>query len=121
MAKKKRRIKEEPVETYEFTPTDFDEREFILKELFGTKVFFIVIMFAIPCAIIWALIYGADPAFWPAGLLICIAVAASFKRILPIFRINVEMIDSKMMFANYAMFLILALGVTILLINAPFL
>ncbi len=121
MAKKKRRIKEEPVETYEFTPTDFDERDFILKELFGTKVFFIAIMFALPCAIIWALIYGADSAFWPAGLLICIAVAASFKKIMPIFRINVDMIDSKMMFGNYALFMLLTLGVTILLINAPFL
>ncbi len=120
MAKKKRRIKEEPAETYEFKPADFHEREFILRELFGTKVFFVAILLAIPCAIAWALIYGANSAYWSIGLLICIAVAVGFKKILTLFRINPDMLDSKMMFANYAVFLLLSLGVTILLINAPF-
>ena len=31
MAKKKRRLVEEPKEEYEFTPTEFNERELILK------------------------------------------------------------------------------------------
>jgi hypothetical protein len=40
--------------------------------------------------------------------------------LLALFKVRVEMIDGKSMLANYAMYFLLALGITILLINAPF-
>ncbi len=120
MAKKKRRIKEEPEETYEFTPTEFDEKEFILKELFNTKVFFVVILLSMLSGVMWAFTYTLGTHMWPVGLLVCILLIVFMKRLLALFKVRVEMIDGKSMVANYAMYFLLALGITILLINAPF-
>ena len=56
MAKKKRRIVEEPEEEYEFTPTEFNEREFILKDIYGTKVFAVAMILGLIVGIIGAVI-----------------------------------------------------------------
>ncbi|MDN5357407.1 MAG: hypothetical protein AB7D42_04245 [Candidatus Methanomethylophilaceae archaeon] len=120
MAKKKRRIKEEPEETYEFAPTEFDEKEFILKELFNTKVFFAVIFLALLSGIIWSLTYTLGQNMWLVGLLVCVLLIVFMKKLLALFKVRVDMIDSKSMIANYAMYFLLALGITILLINPPF-
>ncbi|HKM09574.1 MAG TPA: hypothetical protein VJX93_03675 [Candidatus Methanomethylophilaceae archaeon] len=123
MAKKKRRIKEEPKETYEFTPTKFDEREFILKELFDTKIFFVVITLSLFSGILWALFYRMDILgghSWVIGFLLVILMLAGLKKILAFFRVRVDMIQAKTMIGNYIMFFLLATGVAILLINAPF-
>ena len=47
MAKKRRLIVEEPEESYEFTPTEFNEREFILKDIYGTKICLVVLVFGV--------------------------------------------------------------------------
>ena len=120
MAKKKRRIKEEPKETYEFTPAEFDEREFILKELFNTKLFFFAIALAILSGMVWAFVYTLGENAWILGLIICILVMAGMKKILGLLGVKVEMIQGKAMIGNYVMFFLLATGVAILLINAPF-
>jgi len=120
MAKKRRRIKEEPEETYEFTPTEFDEKEFILKELFNTKVFFAVILLALLSGIVWSFTYTLGESMWLAGLLICMLIIVFMKKLLAVLKVRVEMIDGKSMIANYAMYFLLALGITILLINPPF-
>lgn len=123
MAKKKRRIKEEPKETYEFTPTDFNEREFILKELFDTKIFFVVIALGLVSGILWALFYRLEALgsySWIIGFIIVVLILAGLKNILAFFKVRVEMIQSKTMIGNYVMYLLLATGVAILLINAPF-
>ena len=52
MAKKKRRIVEEPEEEYEFTPTEFNEREFILKDIYGTKVFAVAMILGLIVGIV---------------------------------------------------------------------
>lgn len=121
MAKKKRRIREGPKESYEFTPAEFDEREFILKELFETKVFFIVILFGVLAGVQWALFYRLGNYMWIVGLLVCILLISQMKKILEILGIRVEMMQGKSMAGNYVMFMLLATGVSILLINAPFL
>lgn len=121
MAKKKRRIKEEPEETYEFNPTEFDEREFILKELFNTKIFFIAIVLAFLSGVIWAFTYSLGEQMWLVGLLICILIIVFMKKMLALLGVRVDMIDGKSMLANYVMYFLLALGITILLVNPPFL
>ncbi|HKM14112.1 MAG TPA: hypothetical protein VJY42_04280 [Candidatus Methanomethylophilaceae archaeon] len=120
MAKKKRRIKEEPKETYEFTPAEFDEREFILKELFNTKLFFVAITLAILSGMVWAFVFTLGEHTWIIGLLFCILIMAGMKKIIGLLGIKVEMIQGKAMIANYIMFFLLATGIAILLINAPF-
>ncbi len=120
MAKKKRRIKEEPKETYEFTPAEFDEREFILKELFNTKLFFFAIILGIMAGMAWAFVYTLGEFTWVIGLIICVLIMAGMKKIMSLFGIKVEMIQGKTMIGNYLMFFLLATGIAILLINAPF-
>ena len=59
MAKKKRRIVEEPEEEYEFTPTEFNEREFILKDIYGSKVVGVAMALGLLVGILGAIIINA--------------------------------------------------------------
>ncbi len=120
MAKKKRRIVEEPEEEYSFTPTEFNEREFILKDLYMTKVFMVVAVLAIIVGIVGAVICNANMSLWWLATLISFAVCALLTRILGLLKFRVDMLETKSMLGNYLLFLMLALGICILLINPPF-
>ena len=120
MAKKKRRIVEEPEEEYNFTPTEFNEREFILKDLYMTKVFMVVAVLAIIVGIVGAVICNANMSLWWLATLISFAVCALLTRILGLLKFRVDMLETKSMLGNYLLFLMLALGICILLINPPF-
>lgn len=123
MAKKKRRVSEgvELIEDeYEFTPEEFDEREFILKDIYGTKVLFIVTIMAFIVGILAALIYSWDSSYWFLGMLLSFGTVLSMKKILMAVGLRVDLLDSKSMVGNYLIFLIFALGICIVFINAPF-
>ena len=119
MAKKKRRIVEEPQEEYEFTPTEFNEREFILKDIYMTKVFMVVTVFAIVVGIIGAIICNHTGMWWLATI-ISFAVCAGLTKILGLLKFKVDMLETKSMLGNYLLFLMLALGICILFSNEPF-
>ena len=119
MAKKKRRIVEEPQEEYEFTPTEFNEREFILKDIYMTKVFMVVTVFAIVVGIIGAIICNHTGMWWLATI-ISFAVCAGLTKILGLLKFRVGMLETKSMLGNYLLFLMLALGICILFSNEPF-
>ncbi len=119
MAKKKRRIVEEPQEEYEFTPTEFNEREFILKDIYMTKVFMVVTVFAIVVGIIGAIICNHTGMWWLATI-ISFAVCAGLTKILGLLKFRVDMLETKSMLGNYLLFLMLALGICILFSNEPF-
>ena len=59
MAKKRRLIKEEPEEEYTFNPSDFDEREFLLKGIYSTKVLILAIILAIAVGFLAAVIWNS--------------------------------------------------------------
>lgn len=120
MAKKKRRIVEQPEEEYEFIPTEFNEREFILKDVYMTKVFTLVMALALIIGVLSAFIYNYSPSNWYIGMAISFIVAMMMGRILKLFKFRVDMLDIKSMMANYILFLVLALGICILFINDPF-
>jgi len=120
MAKKKRRIVEEPEEEYNFTPTEFNEREFILKDLYMTKVFLVVAVLAIIVGVIGAVICNADRSLWWLATIISFAVCALLTKILGALKFRVDMLETKSMLGNYLLFLMLALGICILFINEPF-
>ncbi len=124
MAKKKRRVSEgvELIEDeYEFTPEEFDEREFILKDIYGTKVLFIITIMAFIVGILAALIYSWDSTYWFLGMLLSFGTVLSMKKILMAVGLRVDLLESKSMIGNYLIFLIFALGICIVFINAPFL
>lgn len=117
MAKKRRRA-EAKTEEYEFVPPDFDEREFILKDLYGTKVLLVVSVLAITVGIAASFI---DKAWeWYGGLLLMILAIVGMKEFLKLLRFDVEMVETKVMIGNYVLSLFLSLGIWILLINPPF-
>lgn len=121
MAKKKRRLVEEPQEEYEFTPTEFNEREFILKDIYMTKVFIVVAVLAIVVGIIGAAICHVNQDYgWIIATVISFVVCGLLTKILGALRFRVDMLETKSMLGNYLLFLMLALGICILFINPPF-
>lgn len=122
MAKKKRRIVEEPEAEYEFTPTEFNEREFILKDIYGTKVFLVTIVIGLLVGILGAAIcaFWSSRYAWAVVTILAFVVLGMMKKILELLGFRPEMLDMKTMLGNYFMYLALSLGVGILLVNPPF-
>jgi len=121
MAKKKRRIIEEEEEEYEFVPAEFDEREFILKDIYGTKVLFVITALAIIVGIVGSLLSRfVDGYGWIAATVVSFAIVLLMKKLLMTMGFRVDLLDMKTMLVNYLLFLMLALGVCIIFVNAPF-
>ena len=120
MAKKKRRIVEEKEEEYEFIPSEFDEREFILKDIYETKVLFIITIFAIIIGIVGSLLYRIDNG-WIVATVLAFVMVIVMKKLLMIIGIRADLIAMRSLLIDYLLFLVLAFGVCVLLINAPFL
>ncbi len=120
MAKKKRRIIEQPEEEYEFTPTEFNEREFILKDIYMTKIFLVVMVLGVIVGVVGAVITDLFDMGWVVATLIAFAVCIGLNKILALMKFRMDMVETKSMLGNYLLFLCLALGICILLINEPF-
>ena len=120
MAKKRRRTTEKAEETYEFVPPEFDEKEFLLKDLYGTKVFMVVLLLAVIVGILASCIQKFANDFWWLGLLLIILAMISFKQLLSLLKFRAELVEQKTLIGNYIMFLFLSLGIWILLLNPPF-
>lgn len=123
MAKKRRLIKEEPEEEYQFTPTDFDEREFLLKGIYSTKVLILGIVLAIIMGFVTARIAIALDMNTVAAFvdtLLVFFVCAIMKKLFVAMHIRADLLETKTMLGVYFIYLCLALGMCILFINAPF-
>ena len=122
MAKKRRIIeKKAQEEEYEFVPPEFDEEEFIRKDLYGTKVLLVVVVFA---AVIGVLCSCVQKSFADAGLALGLLLlffgVAAIKPFLKLVRFDPDLLERKTMVGNYILYLLLGLGVWILLVNPPF-
>ena len=123
MAKKRRLIKEEPEEEYQFTPTDFDEREFLLKGIYSTKVLLLGILLAIIIGFATARIsiaLGMNTVAAVVDTLLVFFVCAIMKKLFVAMHIRADLLETKTMLGVYFIYLCLALGTCILFINAPF-
>ena len=122
MAKKRRIIeKKAQEEDYEFVPPEFDEEEFIRKDLYGTRVLFVVVAFAVIIGILCSCVQKAftDIGLYLGLLLLFLGVAA-IKPFLQLVRFDPELLERKTMVGNYILYLLLGLGIWILLVNPPF-
>ena len=121
MAKKRRIIEKKAQEEYEFVPPEFDEEEFIRKDLYGTRVLFVVVAFAVIIGILCSCVQKAftDAGLFLALLLLFLGVAA-IKPLLKLVRFDPELLERKTMVGNYILYLLLGLGIWILLVNPPF-
>ena len=123
MAKKRRRNDAEPEDEYEFTPPEFDEKEFLLKDLYGTKVFFVVTILAIIIGVLAACIDIAIGDKWigfGVGFALLILTLVAFKQLMTLLGFRADLMDQKMLISNYILFIMLALGVWIVVLNPPF-
>ncbi len=121
MAKKKRRIIEEPEEEYEFTPTEFNEREFILKETYSSRIFFLSMGMAVIIGIIGAIIIKVAPmesnGFYLSSIIATIISFAGLfliRKIAGALGLHPELIEIKSMAGTYLMYLAMALAVCII-------
>lgn len=122
MAKKRRIIEKEAQEEYEFVPPEFDEEEFIRKDLYGTKVLLIVACFSIVIGVLCSclqLSFSDKTGLWLGLLLLFLGIAA-IKPLLRLIRFDPELLERKSMVGNYILYLLLGLGIWILMINPPF-
>lgn len=121
MAKKKRRVSAKQEEEYEFVPPEFDEKEFILEDLYGTRVLLMVFALAAVIGIVAGCLHHFVNYGQYLGAAILILAAIGLKEFLKLVKVNVDLLEAKSMLGNYAMFIFLALGIWILTINPPFL
>lgn len=121
MAKKKRRILEEPEEEYEFTPTEFNEREFILKEIYISRIFAVSMVLAVVIGIIDAILIKTWPmesgGYYlmsiPATILAFVGIFL-IKKISSVIGLHPELIEVKSLAGTYLMYLAMALGICII-------
>lgn len=118
---RKRRVYKKPVEEeeYEFTPPEFDELEFIHKDLYTARILFVVTVLAFVIGIFASFLHKAT-GMWYVGALLLFLTVAAMKQFLTLLRFEPDLLEGKTMVGNYALFLLLSLGIWILLINPPF-
>ena len=122
MAKKRRIIeKKAQEEEYEFVPPEFDEEEFIRKDLYGTKIIFVVAAFAIIIGILCSCVQKAfaDTGLW-LGLALMFLGVAAINPLLRLLRFDPELLERRTIVGNALFYLLLTLGIWILLVNPPF-
>jgi hypothetical protein len=117
MAQKKRKEEEKKEPQYEFVPPDFDEKDFLEKDIVGTKITMLTF--------VWGLIFGVlagvtNPISPLVGLLLLFVGLYLLKFFYRVFRIKIADIDKKGWAGNIIMFSFLFLGTWIMLLNPPF-
>jgi hypothetical protein len=115
----KKGVPQQKEETYEFVPTEFDERTHIKKEITGTKV---TLIFALTSLIVGfaagCLHTLTDSAIW--GVVVVVVVFAGMTQFLKLIGIDTTKIKAGSMLGNYITSIFLILCVWTLMINPPF-
>lgn len=127
MAKKRRVVAETKEPEYEFVPPDFDEREFILKDIYGTKITLAVCVIAVIFGVACSFIYKSIDT-WVPGVVFMFAGLFVMRYILKLVHLDPDMLSaakdggtgSKSMLGNYFVYLFLCIAIWTLLINPPF-
>ncbi|HEY3420354.1 MAG TPA: hypothetical protein VGK23_07365 [Methanomassiliicoccales archaeon] len=117
MAQKKRKVEEKKEPQYEFVPPDFDEKDFLEKDIRATKITLL--------SFLWGIIFGVAAGLTNSisplvGLLLLFVGIYLLKYFYQLFKIDVKEIDKKGWLGNIVMFSFLFLGTWILILNPPF-
>jgi hypothetical protein len=115
--KEPQKSQEKKEEKFEWTPPDFDERDFLTKDMKGTKVLLVTALFSFIAGIVAFLLTDTS---WFLGMAVIIGTIIALRYIYPIFKIDVKAIEKKAWAGNIAMCFLLALGIWIVLMNPPF-
>lgn len=117
MAKKRKKEEQEVEQKYEFVPPDFDEKGFLENDIKGTKALMISSIIGIIAGIIAYFLTGVSIYL---GFIIVVVCAVALRYIYPFFKIDFAKLEKKTIAGNYVLLFLLALGIWIILLNAPF-
>jgi hypothetical protein len=117
MARKKRKD-EELEEKYEWVPPQFDEKAFLKKDIVGTKALMYTALVAVVFGALSAVV--GDLLGTLVGFVTYFAGVVFLNYSFKYARIRTEDVDKKTTIGNIALYMLLALGFWILLINPPF-
>jgi hypothetical protein len=119
MAKKRKKDKKED-EDYEFTPPEFDEKEFLKKEIKDTKTSLVTIILAVVFGILAGGLAAISRSMVLPSLLIGLAGVVGLKYIYPLLKIDVSHFQKKNWLGSIGTFFFTFLAIFVLLINVPF-
>ncbi len=119
MAKKRKRDNE-PKEEYEFTPPEFDEKEFLRKELRDTRTVFLTVGYAALFGMLAFVLSLISEDLVIAGLGLLFGGLISLKYVYPLLKVKMEEFQKKNWAGNIAWFFLTFLAVWVLLMNFPF-
>ena len=114
MAKKRHKAEEKVV----FKKPDFDEKEYMRKELLNAKVGIITFFYAIPFGVVSWQLTLADLSIF--GFLVVIMGILSLRYVYPYLGVDVEKFEKKTWFGNGAVLVFTWLSIWVLLLNPPF-
>lgn len=114
MAKKRHRVEEKVV----FKKPDFDEKEYMRKELLNAKVGIITFFYALPYGVVSWQLTLADLSI--LGFLAVIVGILSLRFVYPYFGVDVEDFEKKTWVGNGAVLVFTWLSIWVLLLNPPF-
>lgn len=119
MAKKRKKEREEK-EEYEFRPPDFDEKEFLKKEISDTRTAVLTIVYASTFGIIAGLITIASPGLAGVAFIVGIAGMVTIKYAYPFMKVDTSTFQKKNWLGNLGAYFFTFLAVWVLLLNMPF-
>ncbi|MGD9962774.1 MAG: hypothetical protein AB7S97_02610 [Thermoplasmata archaeon] len=119
MAKKRKKEKENK-EEYEYKPPEFDEREFLLKELKDTKTVLMTVGYAAFFGLVAGLVSNIDAGLVLIGFALLAFGAFSLKYFYPLVKVDVSTFQKKNWAGNIMYFFMTFLAVWVLMLNFPF-
>lgn len=106
-------------ETYEFIPSEFDERSYIERDITGTKATLIFALVSLIVGFCAGCLYSlTDTMVW--GVVLVVVVLAGMSQFLKLIGIDTTKIKAGSMLGNYITSIFLILCVWTIMINPPF-
>lgn len=120
MAKKRRKGDKDKEAEYEFKPPEFDEKEFIKKELSDTRTVVFTVIYGVVLGVVAGLITIASRQLIGPAFLVVIAGMFSLRWIYPLVKIDTKAMKRRSWVGNIGTFFFTFLAIWILLMNEPF-
>jgi len=118
MAKKRKKDKAEK-EEYEFRPPEFNEKEFLKKELTDTKTLVWTVLYAVLFGIGAGVIMLTNEDLLGVAFMLGIAGIVSLKYFYPLIKVDVKSFQKKNWLGNTAVFFFTFLAIWVLVLNVP--
>jgi len=118
MAKKRKKDKAKE-EEYEFRPPEFDEKEFLKKELADTRTLIWTVLYAAVFGFGAGLLMLANEQLLGVAFMLGIAGIVSLKYFYPIIKVDTESFQKKNWLGNSAIFFFTFLAIWVLVLNVP--